>query len=165
MQFRACAEHTSGHVTSCDVIFGQGCFQWRHFQQRMSNGPLPFASPEICLQLFRYTTLLFGFGGGWNPLNIPWKITKGRQSSLPLEIYVKGIARALNWRKCLGGIMNLTPTARCQISTLMFENKLWRGSLLISHEKYIKDGKVLAHLGVKLKVLVRSLTDVSAYVG
>ena len=61
--------------------------------------------------------------------------------------------------------MHLKPTAGCQISTLIFENKLWRGSLLISHEKYIKDGKVLAHLGVKLKVLVRSLTDVSAYVG
>jgi hypothetical protein len=37
------------------------------------------------------------------------------------------------------------PTAWCQISTLIFENKLWRiGPLLKSHEKYIKDGKVLA---------------------
>jgi hypothetical protein len=38
MPFRTCAEHisgydvTSGHVTSCDVISGQGRFRWRHFQ-------------------------------------------------------------------------------------------------------------------------------------
>jgi hypothetical protein len=58
--------------------------------------------------------------------------------------------------------MHLKPTAGCQISTLIFENKLWRvGSLLISHEKYIKDGKVLAHFGSKLKVLPVSLTGVS----
>jgi hypothetical protein len=58
--------------------------------------------------------------------------------------------------------MHLKPTAGCQISTLILEKNLWRGSLLISHEKYIKDGKVLAHLGVRLKILPRSLTDVSA---
>jgi hypothetical protein len=62
--------------------------------------------------------------------------------------------------------MHLKPTAGCQISTLIFENKLLRvGSLLISHKKYIKDGKVLIHLGFKLKVLPGSLTDLSAYVG
>jgi hypothetical protein len=61
--------------------------------------------------------------------------------------------------KCLGGIMYLKPTAGCQISTLIFENKLWRvGPLLKSHEKYIKNGKVLAHLGFRLTVLPRSLT-------
>jgi hypothetical protein len=32
-----------------------------------------------------------------------------------------------NWLKCLGGIMHLKPTAGCQISTLIFENKLWKG--------------------------------------
>ena len=59
--------------------------------------------------------------------------------------------------------MHLKPRAGCQISTLIFENKLWRvGSLLISHEKYIKDGKVLAHLGFRLTVLSGSLTDLSA---
>jgi hypothetical protein len=59
--------------------------------------------------------------------------------------------------------MHLKPTAGCQISTLIFENKLWRvGPLLISHKKYIKDGKVLSHLGFKLKVCLGSLTDFSA---
>jgi hypothetical protein len=58
--------------------------------------------------------------------------------------------------------MHLKPTAGCQISTLIFEKKLWRGCLLISHEQYIKDGKVLAHLGFELKVVPGSLTDVSA---
>jgi hypothetical protein len=42
--------------------------------------------------------------------------------------------------------MHLKPTAGCEISILIFEKTLWRGSLLISHKKYIKDGKVLAHL-------------------
>jgi hypothetical protein len=58
--------------------------------------------------------------------------------------------------------MHLKPTAGCQISTLIFENNCGGGSLEISHEKYIKDGKVLAHLGFRLKVLPGSLTDVSA---
>jgi hypothetical protein len=61
--------------------------------------------------------------------------------------------------------MHLKPTTGYQISTLIFEKILRRGSLLISHEKYIKDGKVLAHLGLTLKVLSGSLTDVSALVG
>jgi hypothetical protein len=39
------------------------------------------------------------------------------------------------------------------------------GSLLISHEKYIKDGKVLNHLEFKSKVLPGPLTDISAWVG
>jgi hypothetical protein len=60
--------------------------------------------------------------------------------------------------------MHLKPTAGCEISILIFENKLWRGggSLLISHKKYIKDGKVLAHFALKLMVLPGSLTDLSA---
>ena len=41
----------------------------------------------------------------------------------------KGIARVFNWLKCLGGIMHLKSTAGCQISILIFEKKLWRGSL------------------------------------
>jgi hypothetical protein len=64
------------------------------------------------------------------------------------------------------GFLHLKPTAGCQISTLIFDLFLWRGeSLLISYEKYIKDGKVLDHLGFKSKVLSRSLTDLSAWVG
>jgi hypothetical protein len=53
---------------------------------------------------------------------------------------------------------NIKVTVGCQISTLIFENKLWRrGSLLISNDKYIKDGKILAHFGFKLKVLGQEL--------
>jgi hypothetical protein len=44
----------------------------------------------------------------------------------------------------------------------MFETKCGGESLLISHEKYIKGSKVLAHLGIKLKVLPGYLTDLSA---
>ena len=39
------------------------------------------------------------------------------------------------------------------------------GSLWISHEKYIKDGKVLDHLEFKSKVLHGPLTDLSSWVG
>jgi hypothetical protein len=46
--------------------------------------------------------------------------------------------------------MHLKPTAECQISTLVFG--FGGRTLCISHEKYIKDGKVLAHLGFRLNV-------------
>ena len=61
--------------------------------------------------------------------------------------------------------MHLKPTAGCQISTLIFEKELWSGVSINIHEKYIKDGKVLAHLKFMLKVLSGSLTDISAEVG
>ena len=49
--------------------------------------------------------------------------------------------------------MHLKPTAGCQISTLIFKKKCGGVGLRISHAKYIKDGNVLAHLGIKSKVL------------
>ena len=57
--------------------------------------------------------------------------------------------------------MHLKTTGGCQILIFIFDNKLCRGSLLISNKKYIKDGKVLGHFGFKLKVLPGSLTDLS----
>ena len=48
---------------------------------------------------------------------------------LPTFGQVKGIARVFNWLKFLGGIMHLKPTAGFQISTLIFEKKMWRGGL------------------------------------
>jgi hypothetical protein len=58
--------------------------------------------------------------GGGDPINIPWKNAEERQSSFPLGVYMKGIARAFNWLKFLGGILHLKTTAGCQISTLIF---------------------------------------------
>ena len=55
--------------------------------------------------------------------------------------------------------MDLKPTTACQISTLIFG---FGGTLCISHEEYIKDGTVLAHVGIKLKVLPGPLSDLSA---
>jgi hypothetical protein len=46
---------------------------------------------------------------------------------LPIFGQIKGIVRVFNWLKCLDGIMHLKPTAECQISILIFENKLCRG--------------------------------------
>jgi hypothetical protein len=43
---------------------------------------------------------------------------------------------------------------------LIFDFFLW-----IADERYIKDGKVLDHLGFKSKVFPVSLTDISAWVG
>jgi hypothetical protein len=48
---------------------------------------------------------------------------------------------------------------------LGFKSKVLPGPLLISHEKYIKDGKVLAHLGCQSKVFPVPLADLSAWVG
>jgi hypothetical protein len=45
-----------------------------------------------------------------------------RQSSWPLGVSVKGIVRAFNWLKCLGGFLHLKPTVGCHISPLIFEN-------------------------------------------
>jgi hypothetical protein len=58
--------------------------------------------------------------------------------------------------------MHLKPTAGCQISTLLFENNLWRGGFLkISHKNISRTEKFLPTLA-KLKVLPGSLTDLSA---
>ena len=60
-------------------------------------------------------------------INIPWKLYYGRQSSCPLRVYVRDIAQAFNWLKCLGGFLQFKPTAWCQISDLIFEKKqVWR---------------------------------------
>jgi hypothetical protein len=95
-------------------------------------------------------------------INIPWKIYQGRQSSCPLGIYDKGIARVFNWRKCLGFIMHLKPTAGCQISTLIFEKQIVEGVSINIPWKIYQGRKVLAHFGFRLKVLPGSLTDLSA---
>jgi hypothetical protein len=46
--------------------------------------------------------------------------------------------------------------------SLIFDVCYGGGTLLISHEKYIKDGKVLDHLGITSKVFLGPLTDLSA---
>jgi hypothetical protein len=56
--------------------------------------------------------------------------------------------------------MHLKPIAGCQISTLIFG--FGGGTLCISHEKLLKNGKVLCHSRFKSKVLLGPLTDFSA---
>ena len=58
--------------------------------------------------------------------------------------------------------------AHSRVSNINFDIWIYfveGGSLLISHEKYIKDGKVLVHLGSQSKILPAPLTDWSAWVG
>jgi hypothetical protein len=79
--------------------------------------------------------------------------------------------------------MHIKPTGGCQISTdpgntfnlspnwartlqflIYFSWDIYRDpppQFFLSHKKYIKDGKVLAHFGLRLNVLPGSLTDVS----
>ena len=127
-----------GHVSNILPVMTSLPVTWRHFR----SGPLPvrsipvthtqwhtpLCSPEIFLELSRYTTLIFGFGG---TLQITHeKNIEGRHSSFPLGVSVKGIAKVFNWLKCLGGFLHLKPTVGCQISTLIFDFFLWRGGSL-----------------------------------
>jgi hypothetical protein len=57
----------------------------------------------------------------------PMKNISRTAKFLPIFGKVKSIFRVFNWLKCLGGIMHFKPTEGCQISTLIFENKLWKG--------------------------------------
>jgi hypothetical protein len=50
--------------------------------------------------------------------------------------------------------MHLKPTAGCQISTSIFENKLWREVSINIPNKYIKDGKVLAHFWLSYGICI-----------
>jgi hypothetical protein len=103
--------------------------------------------------------LIFDFFKEGGLYEYPMKNILRTAKFLPTWISVKGIVWAFTSLKCLGGCLHLKPTVGCQISTLIFEFFLWRGYLLISHDKYIKDSTVLAHLGFKSKVLPGFLTD------
>ena len=58
--------------------------------------------------------------------------------------------------------MHLRPTAGCQISIVIFENKLWRGGLYEYPIKIYQGRQSSCLLWAKLKVLPGSLTDLSA---
>ena len=58
--------------------------------------------------------------------------------------------------------MHLKPTAGCQISTLIFENKLWRGFSINIPGKIYQGWQTSCRLLAKLKILPGSLTDLSA---
>ena len=73
---------------------------------------MPWAVPKYYFDIWIWDGYL---------INNPWKNIEGRQSSCPLGVSIKGIARAFNWLKCLGGFLHLKPTVGCQISTLIFE--------------------------------------------
>jgi hypothetical protein len=57
--------------------------------------------------------------------------------------------------------MHFKPTAGGQISTLIFENKLWRGVSLNIPRKIYQERQSSCTLLAKLKVLPGSLTDFS----
>jgi hypothetical protein len=112
-------------------------FMWRHFR----SGPFPMTSIPVAhaqwpaplcfprnmpwaIPIYYFDIWIWG-----DPIHIPWNINEGRQSSLPLEVYVKGIARNFNWHKCLGRIMHLKPTAGYQISIFDIWKQIVEGGL------------------------------------
>jgi hypothetical protein len=58
--------------------------------------------------------------------------------------------------------MHLKPTAECQLLTLIFEKKMWRGGLYKYPMKNISRTVNFLPLLAKLKVLPGSLTHISA---
>jgi hypothetical protein len=54
---------------------------------------------------------------------------KHPENTFDFGVSVKGIARAFNRLKCLGGFLHLKPTVGCQISTLIFEKNFMEGGL------------------------------------
>jgi hypothetical protein len=100
------------------------------------------------------STFILEFGKGVS-INIPWKIYQGRQSSCPLGVQIKGIARVINWLKYLGEMMHLKPTAGCHISTLIFEKKIVEGGLYPHPLKNISRTQSSCPLGVYVKGIAR----------
>ena len=56
----------------------------------------------------------------WRGLLYKYPMKICRRTTKFFPTYVKGIARAYNWLKCVGEIMHLKSTAGCQISSLIF---------------------------------------------
>ena len=98
-------------------------------------------------------------------INISWKIYQGRQSSCHLGFKSKVLPGPLTDWSAWVGFCTSSPQqgVKYQLWYLIFF--YGGGALLISHEKYIKDGKVLDQLWFMSKVLPGPLTDLSAWVG
>jgi hypothetical protein len=114
-----------------------------HAHSRVSKYQLWFWKPIVVGGLYKY----------------PIKNLLRTAKFLPTFWQVKGIARVFNWLKCLGGIMHLKPTAECQISTLIFKKKRWRGVFINIPWKIYQGRQSSCPLLAKLKVLPGSLTD------
>jgi hypothetical protein len=97
------------------------------------------------------------------PYTYALKKCRRTESSFPLGVEIKSIARVFKWFMCLGGIMHLKPTVGCQISTLIFEFK--GGDHIHIPWQFAEARKVLSHLGFRSKVLPGPLTDLSAWMG
>ena len=156
---------------------------WKIYQGRQSSCPLGVSIMDISrvFNWFKYldgflylkptagcqiSTLVFGFFFFWwgECMYIPWRISNGKVLA-HLGFKSKVLHWTFNWLKCLVGILHLKPTAGCYISTLIFRFVFVLGGYSIYIPWKIPNGKVLAHLGFKSKVLFGPLTDLSACVG
>jgi hypothetical protein len=69
-----------------------------------------------------------------------------------------------NWLKCLDGIMHHKPTARCQISILIFEKKLWRGFSINIPWKIYQGWQSSCRLLAKLKIVSKNFSVLDIFV-
>jgi hypothetical protein len=133
-------ECTSGHVQNITPAMTSLPVTWLHvtsFPVRATSGDI--TSSNACAMTRSHLlppkyaltcpAILLWFLDLEDPINNPWKHIKKRNSSFPLRIKVKGIAKAFNWLKCLGGFLHIRLTAGCQISTLIFEFCFVEGGL------------------------------------
>jgi hypothetical protein len=141
------------------------CFVWQIYQGRQSSCPLPsirkikyqswYLTPSWGLEVQKPTQSLQSVKGPGNTFDSIAKWSR----TLPSLIY-------LPWDIYRDPSIN-----KNQISKLIFDILLWawgaetHPALLISNEKYIKDGKGLDHLGIKWTVLPGPLAELSAWVG
>jgi hypothetical protein len=120
------------------------------------------SSPQQC----RISTLIFDFFCGRGSLWISYeKYIKESKVLTHLGLQSKELAGPLtNWSTWVG-FSTSSPLQGVKYQLWYLKFCLWRGSLWISNEKYIKDSKVLAHLGFQSNVLAGPLTDWSAWAG
>ena len=83
----------------------------------------PTAECQISTLIFEKKNVEGGF------YKYPMKNISRTAKFLPTFGQVKGIARILNWVKCLGGIMHLTPTAGFQNINFDIWKKIVEGGL------------------------------------
>ena len=99
-------------------------------------------------------------GGG--STNTPYKMSDGKPlAHLVLKSNI--VSRPLTDLSAMGRFLHIKPTTGCQMSTSIKQIWVRGGSLNIPCK--ISDGKFLAHLGSKSKLVPSPLTDLSVWVG
>ena len=142
------------------------------FQSNVFPGPLTdlsawvgfcTSSPQQCVK-YQHWYLIFFYGGGALLISHEKYIKDGKVLA-HLGFMSKVLPGPLTDLRACVGFCTSSPQQCVKYQHWYLIFFYGRGALLISHEKYIKDGKVLDHLWFMSKVLPGPLTDWSAWVG